>query len=397
MTQDLDDAQLAARLARHADAGMRRVTLDVSGEQVALFLRQGRLRALCTCGLDGCDHLATALGFLGERVSVVPEARARTSLRTPPPPAGPDHVALGQAFEELCLAVTRAGTSSPESPSIREALDQLLARVGTPAPLGLARWVARLQDALASGDPTFVARLLDGTRELASELVRGDRSPAALARRRVWLGTADGAADSLTDATLVEVGRERLNGLTRASIERRYLLDVASGEAFKEERRAADQEVSVGPCPRVVHVAFAELDAGSLPRRVRLLQYTVSIAPSAELWMRIGEHAAHSVRELGIRYAEGARSAPGQAEQFVLFAPREVPSAAGGRLIDDTGDSLPLADDTDATAQVMQAASAGGEVVWVAGRLLGLARGLALRPTSLLVRRGEGVHLCRIT
>jgi hypothetical protein len=396
MSQELDDGPLAARFARHADAGMKRITLEIGGEQVSLFQRQGRLRALCTCGQESCEHLTTALTFLGERASLLPETRGRTTLRTPAP-AGPDMVAIAQAFDELCLAVARAGTSMPDSPSIRAAIEQLLARVGTPAPLGLSRWIARLQDALSAGDATFVARLLDGTRELAAELKSGDRSASALARRRAWLGSSEPSNDALTDATLVEVGRERLSGLSRASIERRYLLDVGSGEAFKEERRSGEQEVSDGPCPRVVHVAFAELDAGTLPRRVRLLQYTVSIAPSAEHWSRIGEHAAHSVRELGIRYAEGARRAPGQAEPFVLFAPRELARSPEGRLVDDTGDSLPIADDSEAATQVLHAASAGGEVLWVAGRLLGLSRGLALRPISLLVRRAEAMQLCRVT
>ena len=73
MSQDLDDAPLAAHFARHADAGVRRVTLDIGGEQVSLFTRQARLRALCTCGQDGCEHLL----LLGATQDVVVESGIR--------------------------------------------------------------------------------------------------------------------------------------------------------------------------------------------------------------------------------------------------------------------------------------------------------------------------------
>jgi hypothetical protein len=398
MSHELDDGVLSARFAAHAEAGLKRVQLEIAGEQVVLFLRKGQLHGQCTCGAQPCDHLETALHFLGERPSLVPsDPRARSSLRPPAPAGGPDLAPVAEAFDELRLAVARAGSSAPDSPAIRDALEQLVQRAGTPVPLGLSRWIARLLEALALRETGQVARLLDGTRQLADDIVSGERGSAAQLRKRAWLGLSEGPVhDSLTDATLLEIARERLAGVSRVAIERRYLVDLSSGEIFKEERRVGDQEMSVGPCPRVVHVAFAEVESGALPRRVRLLQYTVSAQPSAEQWARIKDHALHNVRELSARFAAGQKAAPGLAEPFVLLAPRTLSSAPDARLRDANGDAVQLSDETPA-ADALRAASADGELVWVAGRLLGLSRGLVMRPASALVRRADGLHLNRIT
>lgn len=372
---------------------------DVAEEHVSLFLRDGRVRALCTCGAERCTHVETALRFLASTSSAPPaEARTRSSRPPPPPSVLPDLSAIGHAFDELRLAVARTGTLAPDSPSIREALDQLLQRVGQPTPLGLSRWVARFQEALSAGEVGKVARVLDGVRELSEELIAGVRSPEALARRRAWLDAGEGFHVALTDATLIELARERLAGLSRASIERRYLMNLESGEVLKEERRTNDPDASVGPCPRVVHAAFAEVHDGSAPRRVRLLQYTIGARPTAEHWERVRLHATRSVRELSLRYAEANRKASGLAEPFVVFAPKELSEGVDARLCDNEGDSILLADEVEAaTVHQLRALAGGGEVVFVAGRLAALSDGLVLKPASLLVHNTTGPHLYRVT
>jgi hypothetical protein len=398
MSEDSGEDSLAARFALYAEAGMRRAQFEVGHEQVTLLPRPHRLRAQCTCGVDNCEHVETVLRFLGETTSLAPSERIRSSLR-PPAPLVADLTPIALALDDVCLAVARAGVASPDSPSIRQAIEQLVARVGSPPPLALSRWVARLQKALAGNDVGLVARILEGARQLSDDLRNQERTPIALARRRAWLGHSEGfGGDALTEATLLEVGRERVSGSSRAAIERRYLLELASGEVFKEERRKGDHDVSVGPCPRVVHVAFAELESATVPRRVRLLQYTISARPEEQHWLRVAEHATHSVRELGLRYAEGARAAPGLSEPFILFAPVKMGRESTAILEDSEGERLELSDTVDAPgADALRAQVNGGQLMWIAGRLVGIATGLVLRPVSALIRRPDALHLCRLT
>lgn len=131
---------LLARFLQHAESGLRRLNIELAGEQVTLFMRNGRLRESCTCGVERCEHIAVVLNFLveGAAQSAPAEVRVRSSMR---PPAGDAlHVALADAFEELCVASARAGIEAPDSPSIKEALERLLAAAPAPTPLSLARW-----------------------------------------------------------------------------------------------------------------------------------------------------------------------------------------------------------------------------------------------------------------
>jgi hypothetical protein len=131
---------------------------------------------------------------------------------------------------------------------------------------------------------------------------------------------------------------------------------------------------------------------------VRLLQYTISARPEEEHWLRVAEHATHTVRELGLRYVEGARAAPGQSEPFVLFAPMKMGGESDATLEDSEGEKLELSDTVEApAADALRAQVSGGQLLWVAGRLVGLASGLVLRPISALIRRPDALHLCRLT
>lgn len=391
---------LLARFSARAERGLRRVSCEVAGELVTFTLRDGRIQALCTCAGSECEHKLIALEFLRERVDAgsVPPAKLRSSSR-PPSLNYSDAQAMAEAFEELCLATARAGANMQDSPSIRAALDQLIASATQPASLSLSRFIGRFHSALAMGEVGTVARLLAGAEAWAQEIKRGERTRESAARTRVWLGIPDGEAPaSLTDLTLVELGREWLSGLTRSSIERRYLVDLASGTLYTEERRRGEQEISVGPCPRVVHVAFAELETALSPARSRLLQYSVTHEPNDWQWQRLAELAEPDVSTLLTRYAESARACPSLSEPAVLFAPSELLPGPTGALRDASGTRLELRDDADAPlADTVRALATEGELVWVLGRLRGLLRGIVLRPTSILLRINGRLRLRRIT
>jgi hypothetical protein len=397
MSDSLRD-QVVARLVQHQEAGLQRATIDVAGEQVTLWARGEQLHELCTCGFDGCEHVGAALRFLGggHTLALPLETRARSSSSRPPA-THDDFDALAAAFEDLCLATARAGVVSADSPSIKRALTELLNAAPTPTPLPLARWVGRLQEALATREVGEVAQLFDGALRWADELRARDMSSAALARRRAWLGSRDGlGSESLGDVTLLEVAREWVAGTERAQIERRYLLDLSGGEVLVEERRRGDLDVSVGPCPRLAVVAFAELATASRPPRARLLQYAISVQVNEHALARVVEVAHSEVSALRERYVSDLRSAPGLSEPFAIFAPAVLESGGQASLRDRAGERIEFAE-PDVLPDAVRAASAGGELVCVLGRLLGRASGLALKPLSAIVRRGAWLELSRIT
>jgi hypothetical protein len=393
---------LPGRLARQGERGVRRVAIEIGGELVTFTRRDARVQAVCTCGGERCEHYTAALRFFGEdgaNAALAPrEAGKRSSLR-PPASQRNEARALADALSELCLATARAGTRAPDSPSLRAALEQLNAAAPEPLPIPLARFVGRFTHALASGEVGELARLLTGAQRFSDELLRADSSAEAKARARAWLGVREGEAPAaLTDMVLMEIGREWLAGRVRSAIERRYLVDLATGELYCEERRRGDPDISVGPCPRVVQVAFAELETALSPGRARLLQYTVTPEPSALQWTRLAALGEAEVSVLAARFAEAERRCPGMAEPAALFVPRELVSGPSGSLRDSMGVRLALSDDSEAPlADTLRALSGDGDLLWILGRLRGLESGLTLRPISVLVRRGNGLSLRRVT
>lgn len=393
-----------ARLSAFGERGVRRVSVDVSGEQVSFTLREARVVAVCTCAVEGCEHQALAIRLLMEpgephETFVAPAAvKHRSSMR--PPAAQSEATQLAGAIEELCLATARAGVSAQDSPSIRAALDQLQhAPVQAPS-LSLSRFIGRFQNALALGEIGELASLLAGAQAWAKEQERGLLSTEVASRTRAWLGArvAD-AGDSLTDVTLVELGREWLTGLTRSAIERRYLVDLADGQLYCEERRRADQDVSVGPCPRVVQVSYAALERAVLPPRTNLLQYAITLEPGTEHWQRLAELGEADMSALRTSYAHALEACPGLAEPVVLFAARDCGKVSpSSSLRDASGTRLTLRDDAGAPlGDTVRTLSGEGEVVWLLGRLRLLSSGLALRPISALLRLESGYRLRRIT
>lgn len=392
MSHAFDDEQLTQRLMQHE--AVRRVSLEVAGEQVTLWLRGGRLHESCTCGVERCEHAQGARRLLLDRGPATLE-RVRGSSR--PPPAIPEQRLLHEAIEALALATARAGVVAQDSPSIRSALDQLLAAAPAPLPLALARWVGRFQDAREQGEVGEVARLLDGLLRLGDAL-RGGSAPELPALRRAWLGSLEPLGTTpVADVSLLEVAREWLDGVERVELERRYLVELASGAAYVEERRRSEPEISVGPCPRLAHVAYAEVDGAARPPRARLHQYTISSAVPESAWQRLLELALTELSTVRGLFSSEQSSSPGLAEPFVIFAPSEL-APEEGAVLDREGERLAIGSERRSTGlEPLLAARGTGDLAAVLGRLSSGAAGLVLHPLSLLVRRGEWLELRRVT
>jgi hypothetical protein len=389
-----DNEALLARFLQHADSGLRRLNIELANEQVTLFTRDGRLRELCTCGVDRCEHIAVVLRFLAEGAAQATpaEVRVRSSMRPPPPDS--TQLSLASAFEELCLATARAGIEARDSPSIKQALEQLLNAAPTPMPLSLARWIGRFRDGLSFGEVGELSRLLDGALAFA-ELLRED-SVGGLELRRAWLGTAE-ASEALSEVTLVEVAREWITGLDRASIERRYLIELVSGQVYTEERLRGDSAISDGPCPRLAQVAFAEIDGATRPRRAKLLQYSLSMQVPEAPWQRVVSLAQTELSAVRERFAAELRECPALAEPFAIFAPAQI-DLASNALSDARGERLTLRSDPNLSGiDALLAATRGTDIVCVLGRLLGRASGLLMKPLSAVVRNGDWLELRRVT
>ncbi len=343
MTLHLRELARRALSERRPDAGgdaeVERVVLDVRlgdrVEMVTLSVREDRLVVLATDGTGTSSPAAhAALRWLASdlaRTSLAPDGRDGAPQVAVAPSAAP----IETAIADLTTAIVRSGTDAAETPAIHDAL----ARIGAASPsLGVARWVGRLRAALASRDDVLVARLLEGAHaiEPSVEPVR------------------------LVDQVLVELGRELLDGLTPFALERRHLIDPASGDVLAEER-LRDQPASNGPCPRVVHVGLATRSAAA---RVRIVQYSVT-ALDAEMLSRIEALAAPSVAVAFERaQSNGRRSATHESASLV-----RVRAPDGGMVLDAAGAAIPLARHEDGAAVTALLEALGkGEPQWLFGR-----------------------------
>lgn len=422
------------------------VTIDGRAELVTVALRNGELVCTSTDGQPDGPHAMAALRLLagqslagttkviaspgayalmgdvaedaiardpeGPRVTPAgPLARVRPELSLPPAgmrtlstserPSSVARESLAEVLEDLVTAIVRLGLRNAQgSPSLEEAFERLAGVAPQPLPLGIARFIGRLRGALATNDVDQLAELLDGAVRLAGDLRRAH--PSEEGRRRIvgWLGpTADQPEDieSLTDRTFVEVGREWVTGVERASIERRYLVELGSGEIFREERPRLLPGISVGPCPRQLHVGLAEAAEGPPPRRIRLLQYTLSDTIRPETFARLEELSVRSHRALLDSYVHAIGDYPGLVEPFVLVGPaRATGEAIALANVDDEGWPLPIVRADEGEAEWLDRLAMERPIVGIAGRLIDVTRTLLLVPVSVLVQDEEGLRLVRV-
>jgi hypothetical protein len=284
------------------------------------------------------------------RTSLPPETRERTT------PAGAFAAigdgGLGAALGDLVTALARSGTRAADGPAIREAL----ARVGTAsASIEVARWVGRVRAALAARDEIGLARLVADAHALE----------------------VDPEPERMIDCTLIELGRELLDGLTPLAIERRHLLDPRTGAILAEER-LRDQPASNGPCPRVVSAGLATRTATG---RVRIVQYSVATFGSDEA-ERVETLAATSLADAFAAAEKGGLRGASREPVSLL----RVAAPDGGIVRDPSGAPIPLARSEDAAAVTALVDALGkGSPAWMLGRWSLAGDEAALVPLSCSV------------
>jgi hypothetical protein len=390
--------------------GVVTVEVERAGERVVveLRLRGAEVSATCSCAQPGCEHVRAALLKVQDALVARLEAPATKPLEAPPPrlpalipqvperrtlhplqrPPAPDARALAEVLEDVVTAVVRSGVAQGASPSVEEALQRLAQAVPEPAPAGVVRFSALLAQALARHDPAATARALAGASLLACDLRESSRSEHARRRKLTWLGAEEGTASTrLTDAHLLELAREQL-GAASSAVERRYLLDLDRGSIYCEEHVSGSNGSSLGPCPRALTVFLAELEETAAPRRIRVLQYSVTLAIEATAWTAVQAHACTDFAALLPRACEALRQAPALANPFVLVAPAHASFEAGCVLRDAAGKPLPLSHpDTPAALRYLERFAQDGDLRWVAGHLRELQGVLALVPLAAAVQR----------
>lgn len=387
---------------------VERLTCDVQAtsgrghELVTLRLSGGQLQTLCTCALEACAHVRAALQLVAAapgRTSGRPE-RNSVELRVPHElqPTRPMRAsALCEPLADLVTAVVRAGVSTDRVASVLETLSRVEHALPPPLPLGLLRWLGRMREALELQDVVLVAQALSAAATIAADLRKPGLDASAQARRVNWLGgSADDELQRLSDRRLLEIAREWVNGTERHQIERRYLMDLDSGETFREECVRQQGMSSLGPCPRAIGVSLAEVELGHTPRRLRLLQYTVTPEVEPASWDALLAWGARDSQQLAAAYSRDLQLLGALAEPFALVVPQRLQAGSVLKLVCERGAPLALDADDDPGAlrqlEELFLAAAPTPPAWVAGRLLQRSGKLMLRPLAVGISGPAGLR-----
>lgn len=383
------------------------VELEGRAELVSMRMQGGALSVLCTCGLAGCAHAHEALALfedeprpdaIDERITHVFEPAMRMSEPSPLPvikvtPEGRNR--LSDVLSDVVLAVTRAGVSEGISAGVSEALERLAEHAPPASATGLRVWVGTLRGALEARDTAATARALGAATAMIDALRKADPGPHADQRTVAWLGVAPSspaASDRVSERTYLELAREHRPGLARAGVEQRYLIDLDTGELFREDR-AANETASLGPCPRVVSIGLAHIEPGVPPRRIRLLQYTTTPLVETSAWQRVASFALPSFEPLLSRQKEHMKLSAGLTDMLALVKPVRVHTSEGAQLVDDGGRAL-LLSGAEGSATRLESFLTSTEPQWVLGRMLVHADMLALVPLAACgLRHGKPAHL----
>jgi len=406
MSTPLRDAaiQRLRALGKHAGEGaIRRLTMDVEVEgrveMVTLSIRDEMLQCISSDAQNDGPHVLAALEFIAgmelHEESAPPGAvESATGTSTGVDASGE----LAEALEDLITAVARVGVEKAQyAPSVDAALERVIAVAPQPTPAGLGRFIGRIQEDIRRGQARHAARMLEG----ASQLVEALRSPtltsAAQQRLSAWLGARAGSIPStqlLYDRTMIEVGREWMSGTERASLERRYIVDVESGHIYREDR-PRQALASLGPCPRQLQVGLAEVETGASPERIRILQYEVQPEVLAENWKRLQQVASRSFAEVTDGYRRSLDAYPSLSEPFALIAPYRIERNGVFRAFDADGHQLVLnrSERRGAVLAFYDLLAQGAEPSWLAGRLTDQGTTLCLTPFALGTRDGAYTRL----
>lgn len=378
------------------EGAVRRLMVDVEVEgrveMVTLVLRDDELQCVSSDGRNDGPHVIAALKFIGG-----PEGRTDSS---PPGPTAPIAARslepnppneLAEALDDLLTAVTRVGVGKAQyAPSVDAALERVVAVAPQPTPPGLGRFIGRLQHEIRFGELRRVARILDGASRLAEALRAQAPTRESDQRLEAWLGAQPGSTpkvEPLYDRTMIEVGREWLSGTERASVERRYLIDIGSGSIYREDR-PRHATASLGPCPRQLHVGLAEVEEGPAPKRIRVLQYEVQPDVPVESWGRVQQVANRSFANVTDEYRRSVQAHPSLSEPFALIAPYRIECNGVFKAFDADGHQLVLnrSERRGAVLAFYDLLAKGVEPSWVAGRLTDTGATVCLTPFALGTR-----------
>jgi len=391
-------------LGKHAGEGaIRRLTMDVEVdgriEMVTLSIRDDLLQCVSTDAQNDGPHVLAALEFIAGM-----ELREESA-----PPGAVDPASglsaeadtsgeLAEALEDLVTAVARVGVEKAQyAPSVDAALERVVAVAPQPTPAGLGRFIGRLQQDLRLGEARRAARMLEGASQLVETLRTVTLTSDSQQRLSTWLGAVAGSISRtqlLYDRTMIEVGREWMTGTERASVERRYIVDLESGQIYREDR-PRQALASLGPCPRQLQVGLAEVETGASPARIRILQYEVQPQVPAENWKRLQQVASRSFAEVTDGYRRSVDAHPSLSEPFALIAPYRIERNGVFRAFDADGHQLVLnrSERRGAVLAFYDLLARGAEPSWLAGRLTDQGTTLCLTPFALGTRDGSYVRL----
>jgi hypothetical protein len=298
---------------------------------------------------------------------------------------------LAEALDDLLTAVTRVGVDRAQyAPSVDAALERVVRVAPQPTPPGLGRFIGRLQQEIRSGELRRVARMLDGASQVADALRMDTPTRDSEQLLGAWLGVRPGSTpkvERLYDRTMIEVGREWLSGTERASVERRYLIDIRSGCIYREDR-PRNATASLGPCPRQLRVGLAEVEAGPAPQRIRVLQYEVQPDVPIESWGRVQQVASRSFANVTEGYRRSLQAHPALSEPFALIAPYRIERNGIFKAFDADGHQLLLnrSERRGAVLAFYDLLAEGVEPSWLAGRLTDTGATVCLTPFALGTR-----------
>lgn len=405
MSTPLRDA--AARTLRGlamtpSETAIGRISMEVEAdgrvETVIVTLRDGRLQCVSSDGARDGPHVIAALRLIAGQDGVEPSLRPAAGSRSGSESEVALEVELAEALGDLITAVTRVGTSGAlHAPSVDAAVERVLEVAPTPTPAGLSRFIGRVRRGFQTADTFGLARVLDGARRLVDALGSEAGADDGRATIEAWIGAHapnPSRLESVYDRTMVEVGREWLTGTERASLERRFLVDVRTGATYREDR-ARHAVASLGACPRELHVGLAELEPGPSPRRIRILQYEVRPQVREETWTRLGQVAHQGFAEVTERYRAALQTRPALCEPFVVLKPYRYEQNGVFKAFDAEGHPLVL-DRSERRGSVLafyDLLEEGLEPEWLAGRLTDRGATLCLSPFSFGTRDGRFIRL----
>jgi hypothetical protein len=391
-------------LGKHSGEGaIRRLTIDVEVddrvEMVTLSMRDDRLQCVSSDAQNDGPHVLAALEFIAgmelREDSAPPGTVESTGGLSGEADAWGE---LAEALEDLVTAVARVGVEKAQyAPSVDAALERVIAVAPRPTPAGLGRFIGRLQQDIRLREARRAARMLEGASQLVETLRTSTPTTDSQQRLSAWLGARAASISSaqlLYDRTMIEVGREWMTGTERASVERRYIVDIESGHIYREDR-PRQALASLGPCPRQLQVGLAEVETGASPARIRILQYEVQPEVPAENWKRLQEVASRSFAEVSDGYRRSVDAHPSLSEPFALIAPYRIERNGVFRAFDAHGHQLVLnrSERRGAVLAFYDLLAQGAEPSWLAGRLTDQETTLCLTPFALGTRDGTYMRL----